>query len=75
MRRAARYDGFFPVNLESADQLAEIVARVGALRKEAGKAPGEPYEVIAEISRVPLREALGTPPPEPWDGVHVAPLA
>src|ERR687897_2387383 len=33
MRRAARYDGFFPVNLESADQLAEIVARVGALRE------------------------------------------
>src|SRR5918992_4420642 len=28
IRRAARYDGFFPVDLESADQLAEIVAGV-----------------------------------------------
>jgi alkanesulfonate monooxygenase SsuD/methylene tetrahydromethanopterin reductase-like flavin-dependent oxidoreductase (luciferase family) len=49
MRRAARYDGFFPVGLESADQLAEIVARVGALREEAGRNPDEPYEVIAEL--------------------------
>jgi alkanesulfonate monooxygenase SsuD/methylene tetrahydromethanopterin reductase-like flavin-dependent oxidoreductase (luciferase family) len=49
MRRAARYDGFFPVNLESADQLAEIVARVGALREEAGRDPGEPYEVVAAL--------------------------
>jgi alkanesulfonate monooxygenase SsuD/methylene tetrahydromethanopterin reductase-like flavin-dependent oxidoreductase (luciferase family) len=49
MRRAARYDGFFPVGLESADQLAEIVARVGALREEAGRSPDEPYEVIAEL--------------------------
>src|ERR671917_460744 len=31
MRRAARHDGFFPIRLESADQLAEIVACVGAL--------------------------------------------
>src|ERR671911_2893401 len=49
MRRAARYDGFFPVSLESPDQLAEIVARVGALREQAGRAADEPYEVIAEL--------------------------
>jgi alkanesulfonate monooxygenase SsuD/methylene tetrahydromethanopterin reductase-like flavin-dependent oxidoreductase (luciferase family) len=49
MRRAARYDGFFPVSLESPDQLAEIVSRVGALRDEAGRAPEEPYEVIAGL--------------------------
>jgi alkanesulfonate monooxygenase SsuD/methylene tetrahydromethanopterin reductase-like flavin-dependent oxidoreductase (luciferase family) len=30
MRRAARYDGFFPVNLEHPDQLAELVATLTA---------------------------------------------
>jgi alkanesulfonate monooxygenase SsuD/methylene tetrahydromethanopterin reductase-like flavin-dependent oxidoreductase (luciferase family) len=49
MRRAARYDGFFPVNLDSADQLAEIVARVGELRQEAGHSLAEPYDVIAAL--------------------------
>jgi alkanesulfonate monooxygenase SsuD/methylene tetrahydromethanopterin reductase-like flavin-dependent oxidoreductase (luciferase family) len=49
MRRAARYDGFFPVNLDSPDQLAEIVARLGALRQEAGRPPDEPYDVIAGL--------------------------
>ena len=33
MRRAARYDGFFPVNLEHPDQLAEVVATVTELRQ------------------------------------------
>jgi alkanesulfonate monooxygenase SsuD/methylene tetrahydromethanopterin reductase-like flavin-dependent oxidoreductase (luciferase family) len=32
LRRAARYDGFFPVNLESPDQLAEIVAELTTVR-------------------------------------------
>jgi len=32
LRRAARHDGMFPIEVESADQLAEIVASVGALR-------------------------------------------
>jgi alkanesulfonate monooxygenase SsuD/methylene tetrahydromethanopterin reductase-like flavin-dependent oxidoreductase (luciferase family) len=49
MRRAARYDGFFPVDLEHPDQLAEIVARLGELREEAGRNPDEPYDVIAEL--------------------------
>jgi alkanesulfonate monooxygenase SsuD/methylene tetrahydromethanopterin reductase-like flavin-dependent oxidoreductase (luciferase family) len=49
MRRAARYDGFFPVSLDSPDQLAEIVARIGALREEAGRGPDEPYDVIASL--------------------------
>jgi alkanesulfonate monooxygenase SsuD/methylene tetrahydromethanopterin reductase-like flavin-dependent oxidoreductase (luciferase family) len=76
-RRAARYDGFFPVNLDSADQLAEIVARVGALREEAGRAPDEPYEVIAalepDIDPAPYREAGATwwlLAPE-WDGISL----
>jgi alkanesulfonate monooxygenase SsuD/methylene tetrahydromethanopterin reductase-like flavin-dependent oxidoreductase (luciferase family) len=76
-RRAARYDGFFPVNLDSADQLAEIVARVGALREEAGRAPDEPYEVIAalepDIDPAPYREAGATwwlHAPE-WEGISL----
>jgi hypothetical protein len=50
MRRAARYDGFFPANLEHPDQLAEIVARLRALREEAGRAAAEPYDVVAAIA-------------------------
>jgi alkanesulfonate monooxygenase SsuD/methylene tetrahydromethanopterin reductase-like flavin-dependent oxidoreductase (luciferase family) len=64
MRRAARYDGFFPVNLDSADQLAEIVARLRVLREEAGRDHDEPYEVIVEvvpgIDPAPYREAAAT---------------
>jgi len=37
MRHAARYDGPSPVNLASADRLAEIVARFAALHQEAGR--------------------------------------
>jgi len=33
LRRAARHDGFFPVNLEHPDQLAEIVATITDLRQ------------------------------------------
>lgn len=43
--RAARHDGFFPVNLASPDQLAEEVAAVAALRDDAAA----PYDVIAAI--------------------------
>ena len=49
MRRAARYDGFFPVNLEHPDQLAEIVAELTALRSDAGRAVAEPYDVVAAL--------------------------
>jgi alkanesulfonate monooxygenase SsuD/methylene tetrahydromethanopterin reductase-like flavin-dependent oxidoreductase (luciferase family) len=77
MRRAARYDGFFPIRLESADQLAEIVARVGALRAEVGRNPDETYEVIAElepgIDPAPYREAGATwwlAAPD-WEGISV----
>ena len=77
MRRAARYDGFFPVNLEHPDQLAEIVARLGVLREEAGRNPDEPYDVIAELEPgtdpAPYREAGATwwlVAPE-WEGISV----
>jgi alkanesulfonate monooxygenase SsuD/methylene tetrahydromethanopterin reductase-like flavin-dependent oxidoreductase (luciferase family) len=49
LRRAARHDGFFPVNLEHPDQLAEIVAELTALRREAGKTGAEPYDVVAAL--------------------------
>jgi alkanesulfonate monooxygenase SsuD/methylene tetrahydromethanopterin reductase-like flavin-dependent oxidoreductase (luciferase family) len=77
IRRAARYDGFFPMRLQSADQLAEIVARVGALREEVGRNPDEPYEVIAElepgVDPTPYREAGATwllVAPD-WEGISV----
>src|SRR5215203_946439 len=41
LRRAARYEGFFPVGLESADQFAEAVAAVRDLR---GDNPA-PYDI------------------------------
>lgn len=43
LRRAARYDGFFPVNLEHPEQLAEAVAKLTALRAEAGAT--KPYDI------------------------------
>jgi alkanesulfonate monooxygenase SsuD/methylene tetrahydromethanopterin reductase-like flavin-dependent oxidoreductase (luciferase family) len=49
LRRAARYQGFFPVNLEHPDQLARIVADLRALREQAGRAAAEPYDVIAAL--------------------------
>ena len=35
LRRAARYEGFFPVNLEHPDQVAGITATIAALREDA----------------------------------------
>jgi alkanesulfonate monooxygenase SsuD/methylene tetrahydromethanopterin reductase-like flavin-dependent oxidoreductase (luciferase family) len=34
LRRAAQYDGFFPINLEHPDQLAEITAAIAGLRQD-----------------------------------------
>jgi alkanesulfonate monooxygenase SsuD/methylene tetrahydromethanopterin reductase-like flavin-dependent oxidoreductase (luciferase family) len=77
LRRAARYEGFFPVDLEHSDQLAEIVADLTALRREAGRDEREPYDVVAALQ-------LGTDPAPyaaagatwwmaefPWDAVSV----
>jgi alkanesulfonate monooxygenase SsuD/methylene tetrahydromethanopterin reductase-like flavin-dependent oxidoreductase (luciferase family) len=49
MRRAARHQGYFPVDLDSADQLAEIVAAVTALRQQAGRGTAEPYDIVAAL--------------------------
>jgi probable F420-dependent oxidoreductase len=48
LRRAARYDGFFPVGLEHPEQLAEIVADLTTLRKDAGN-DSEPYDIVVEV--------------------------
>ncbi len=47
MRRAARHDGFFPVNLQDADQLAAAVDAVRGLRAETGAAG--PFDVVAAL--------------------------
>jgi alkanesulfonate monooxygenase SsuD/methylene tetrahydromethanopterin reductase-like flavin-dependent oxidoreductase (luciferase family) len=49
LRRAARYDGYFPVNLDHADQLAEMVADLAMLRRGLGKDPADTYDIVAEL--------------------------
>ena len=49
LRRAARYQGFFPVNLERPDQLAEIAAALATLRRQAGRDPAEPHDIVASL--------------------------
>jgi probable F420-dependent oxidoreductase len=49
LRRAARYQGFFPVGLEHPDQLAEIVTAITKLRRQAGTDITESYDIVAEI--------------------------
>ncbi len=49
LRRAARYQGFFPVNLEHPDQLAEIVAALTTLRRQADRDPAESFDVVAAL--------------------------
>jgi alkanesulfonate monooxygenase SsuD/methylene tetrahydromethanopterin reductase-like flavin-dependent oxidoreductase (luciferase family) len=45
LRRAARCDGFFPVNLESVDQFAQAVATVRDLRGD----DTAPYDIAVEL--------------------------
>jgi alkanesulfonate monooxygenase SsuD/methylene tetrahydromethanopterin reductase-like flavin-dependent oxidoreductase (luciferase family) len=45
LRRAARFDGFFPVNLEHVDQFAEAVASVTDLRPPGSR----PYDVAVPL--------------------------
>jgi alkanesulfonate monooxygenase SsuD/methylene tetrahydromethanopterin reductase-like flavin-dependent oxidoreductase (luciferase family) len=45
MRRAARYDGFFPANLQHPDQPAEVVATVAELR---GGATGQ-FDIVVGL--------------------------
>jgi alkanesulfonate monooxygenase SsuD/methylene tetrahydromethanopterin reductase-like flavin-dependent oxidoreductase (luciferase family) len=45
LRRAARLDGYFPVDLTHPDQLAEIVARLADLRRDAAG----PYDIAVAL--------------------------
>jgi alkanesulfonate monooxygenase SsuD/methylene tetrahydromethanopterin reductase-like flavin-dependent oxidoreductase (luciferase family) len=45
LRRAARYDGFFPVNLDHPDQLAEVVATISDLRGDTTA----PYDIAVAL--------------------------
>ncbi len=49
LRRAARYQGFVPVNLEHPDQLAEIVADLTALRRADGTTDPQPYDIVVDL--------------------------
>lgn len=49
LRRAARHQGFFPVNLEHPDQMAEIVAGLGELRGRSGADRDDPFDVVAAL--------------------------
>ena len=49
LRRAARYQGFFPANLEDTNQLAEIAAEFASLRTEAAEDPSEPFDIAVEL--------------------------
>ncbi|HEX5944713.1 MAG TPA: LLM class flavin-dependent oxidoreductase [Acidimicrobiales bacterium] len=49
LRRAARHDGFFPVNLDHPDQLAELVATVTDLRRDHGDDLARPYDIAMAV--------------------------
>jgi alkanesulfonate monooxygenase SsuD/methylene tetrahydromethanopterin reductase-like flavin-dependent oxidoreductase (luciferase family) len=55
IRRAARHDGFFPVNLEHPDELAEVVATVTELRQDSSA----PYDFVVSLP-------VGVDP-DPWE--------
>jgi Luciferase-like monooxygenase len=49
LRRAIRYQGFFPVGLEHPDQLAEISAELRRLGRETGDGAAEPFDIAVEL--------------------------
>jgi alkanesulfonate monooxygenase SsuD/methylene tetrahydromethanopterin reductase-like flavin-dependent oxidoreductase (luciferase family) len=50
LRRAARFQGFFPVDLEHPDQLTAIVTELASLRTEMGTDAREPFDVVAALA-------------------------
>lgn len=50
-RRAARFDGIFPVNITEPDQLAEIMSDVRSMQAESGRSSDAPYDVAVELPR------------------------
>jgi alkanesulfonate monooxygenase SsuD/methylene tetrahydromethanopterin reductase-like flavin-dependent oxidoreductase (luciferase family) len=49
MRRALRYEGFFPVGVEHPDQLAETAEKLGQLRRDAETDAAAPFDIVAEL--------------------------
>jgi alkanesulfonate monooxygenase SsuD/methylene tetrahydromethanopterin reductase-like flavin-dependent oxidoreductase (luciferase family) len=49
LQRAARYQGFFPLGLDHPEQVAEIVAALAALRRDAARDPAEPYDIVVAL--------------------------
>jgi alkanesulfonate monooxygenase SsuD/methylene tetrahydromethanopterin reductase-like flavin-dependent oxidoreductase (luciferase family) len=49
LRRAARHQGFFPMNLEHPDQLVEIDAALTAERKALGSDTADAYDLVAAL--------------------------
>ena len=49
LQRAARYDGYVPIELSSPDQLAEAVAEIADLRSAAGTDADRPYDVVVAL--------------------------
>jgi alkanesulfonate monooxygenase SsuD/methylene tetrahydromethanopterin reductase-like flavin-dependent oxidoreductase (luciferase family) len=49
LRRAARHDGFFPVNLEDPEQLVDLVGLVTELRRSSGDDLSRPYDVAMAL--------------------------
>lgn len=49
LRRAARYQGFFPLGLDHPGQVSEIVADLAARRAEAGTERTESYDVVVAL--------------------------
>lgn len=60
LRRAARHDGFFPVNLTSPDQLAEAVDHIETLRGDAGGAFDVAIDLSADTDPTPWLAAGAT---------------
>jgi hypothetical protein len=60
LRRAARWDGLFPIELPGPDGLAELGHEVRELRDAAGSPTGgDPFDLVVEI-------AAGEDP-QPWE--------
>jgi alkanesulfonate monooxygenase SsuD/methylene tetrahydromethanopterin reductase-like flavin-dependent oxidoreductase (luciferase family) len=49
LRRAARYQGFFPINLDAPEQLAEIVSDLTALRPDAETEHEDAYDIVVRL--------------------------
>jgi hypothetical protein len=64
VRRAARHQGFIPVDLEHPDQPAELVEDLAVLRGDAVGVTTEPFDIAAALpvgtDPLPFREAGAT---------------